>query len=159
MGSHPFSPDWERWSRPFAPLRTRDAALLAVAILITVAAFSALSNEVIRIHRQALDRRIFTARVAAAGQRGQFGFPRAFPGVRADRVCALRRAGAGTGPPYRVCLILRTKGPVSQRVTGGYRLPPRGRDVRRRRYGCFGAEVAMGKCAGRGPAGASRGHR
>jgi hypothetical protein len=159
MGSHRFSPNWARWPLPFVPIRAGDAALLAVGILITVAAFSTLSNEVVRIHRQSLDRRIFTARVAASGQRGQFGAPRAFPGVRADRACALRRVGVGTGPPYRVCLIMRTSGPVSQRVTGGYRLPPRGKDVRRRRYACFGFEAARRKCEGTAPAGAPRGHR
>jgi hypothetical protein len=151
-------PSLGRWSLPFAPLRNSDAAFLALGILIAVAAFSTLSSEVVRIHRQALDRRIFTARVAAAGERARFGFPRAFPGVRDDRVCALRREGVGAGPPYRVCLILRTSGPVSRRVTGGYRLPPRGKDVRRRRYGCFGAEAARGKCAGPGSNGADRGH-
>jgi hypothetical protein len=149
MGSHRFSPNWARWSLPFTPLRAGDAALLAVGILITVAAFSTLSNEVVRIHRQALDRRIFTTRVAASGQRGHFGFPRAFPGARADRVCALRKVGVGTGPPYRVCLVLRTSGPISKRVTGGYRLPPRGKDVRRHRYACFGFEVMRGKCGHR----------
>jgi hypothetical protein len=169
MGSHRFSPKGVNvLSLPqrrcgnarLDPLRRAgDAALLAVGILITVAAFSTLSSEVVRIHRQALDRRIFAARVAASGQRGYFGFPRAFPGGRADRVCALRRVGVGTVPPYRVCLIVRTSGPVSRRVTGGYRLPPRGKDVRRRRYACFGFEATRGKCGTTAPAGAARGHR
>ena len=146
MASHRFSSNGTGWSLPVPPLRAGDVALLALGAIIVVAAFSTLSNEVERVHRQTLDRKLFTARVTASGQRGHFEQPRAFPGVRADRVCALRRSGAGTGAPYRLCFVLRTEGPTSRRVVGGYRLPTHGKDSRAHRYACFGAERVRNRC-------------
>jgi hypothetical protein len=55
--------------------------------------------------------------------------------------------------------VMRTGGPLSRRIVGGYRLPLRGTDVRRHRYGCFGVPASTGRCGrapphapGRGPA-------
>ena len=126
--------------------RWRDVALLAVAILVTVATVSALAGQVTRLHRQTLDRQLFRARVAAAGQQHDFGLPRVFAGVAVDRVCAPRRGGPP--PPHRLCFVLRTSGPLSRRIAGGYRLPQRGTDVRRHRYGCFGVPRRTGRCGG-----------
>jgi hypothetical protein len=126
-----------------------DIALLAIAILITVATVKALGGQVVRLHRQTLDRNLVQARFAAAGERHDFGFPRVFAGFGDDRVCAPRRGGPP--PPHRLCFVLRTSGPLSRRVVGGYRLPARGPDVRRRRYGCFGAPLRGGRCGGRSP--------
>jgi hypothetical protein len=126
-----------------------DVALVAAAILVTVATVSALGGQVTRLHRQALDRRLFMARVAAAGQERAFGFPRVFAGVGVDRACAPRRGGPP--PPHRLCFVLRTSGPLSRRIVGGYRLPLRGTDVRRRRYGCFGAPRLVRRCGGASP--------
>jgi hypothetical protein len=126
--------------------RWRDVALLAVGVLVTVATVSALAGQVERLHRQALDRRLVQARFAAAGEARAFGFPRVFAGVRVDRVCAPRRGGPP--PPHRLCFVLRTSGPLSRRIVGGYRLPPRGTDVRRHRSGCFGVPRLRGRCGG-----------
>ena len=129
--------------------RWRDIALLAVAILVTVATVSALAGQVTRLHRQTLDRQLFRARIAAARQQHDFGLPRVFAGVAIDRVCAPRRGGPP--PPHRLCFVLRTSGPLSRRIVGGYRLPPRGIDVRRHRYGCFGVPRRTGRCGGAPP--------
>ena len=137
--------------------RSRDVVLLAAAILVTAATVNALAGQVTRLHRQALDRRLFQARVAAAGQAHDFGLPRVFAGFRVDRACAPRRGGPP--PAHRLCFVMRTGGPLSRRIVGGYRLPLRGTDVRRHRYGCFGVPASTGRCGrapphapGRGPA-------
>jgi hypothetical protein len=126
-----------------------DIALLALAILVTVATVSALGGQVRRLHRQALDRKLVQARFAAAGQRHDFGFPRVFAGFGDDRVCAPRRGGPP--PAHRLCFVLRTSGPLSRRIVGGYRLPARGSDVRRRRYDCFGVPLRSRHCGGKAP--------
>jgi hypothetical protein len=127
--------------------RLGDIALLAIAILITVATVKALGGQVTRLHRQALDRKLVEARFAAAHERHDFGFPHVFAGFAGDRVCAPRRGGRP--PEHRVCLVLRTSGPLSRRIVGGYRLPARGADVRRRRYDCFGAPLRSRRCGGK----------
>ena len=134
-------------SRVARSRRWRDIALLAVAILVTVATVSALAGQVTRVHRQTLDRQLFRARIA--GQQHDFGLPRVFAGVAVDRVCAPRRGGPP--PPHRLCFVLRTSGPLSRRIVGGYRLPQRGTDVRRHRYGCFGVPRRTGRCGGAPP--------
>ena len=145
MGSRRSSPS--RFARRG---RLGDVALLALALLVIVATFKALGGQVVRLHRQALDRRIVEARFRAAGEQRGFGFPRVFAGVADDRVCAPRRGGLP--PPHRLCFVLRTSGPLSRRIVGGYRLPSRGTDVRRRRYGCFGAPRRARRCGGAAPA-------
>jgi hypothetical protein len=144
MGSRRSSP-----SRILRSGRWRDIALLAVAILVTVATVTALAGQVTRLHRQALDRSLFQARVAAGGQGHEFGLPRVFAGVRVDRACAPRRGGPP--PAHRLCFVMRTEGPLSRRIVGGYRLPLRGTDVRRHRYGCFGLPARTGRCGGAPP--------
>jgi hypothetical protein len=129
--------------------RWRDAVLLAAAILVTAATVNALAGQVTRLHRQALDRRLFQARVAAAGQAHEFDLPRVFAGVRVDRACAPRREGPP--PAHRLCFVMRTHGPLFRRIVGGYRLPLRGADVRRHRYGCFGVPARTGRCGGAPP--------
>jgi hypothetical protein len=126
-----------------------DVALLAIAILVTVATVKALGGQVTRQHRQALDRELVEARFAAAGQRHDFAFPRVFAGFGDDRVCAPRRGGPP--PEHRLCFVLRTSGPLTRRIVGGYRLPARGTDVRRRRYDCFGGPLRSGRCGGKAP--------
>jgi hypothetical protein len=73
-----------------------------------------------------------------------------------DTVCGNVIPG---GPKERnqICLVL--VGPVisgRREVSGGYYLPPKTIDLRRARYGCFGAPAQTGLCGlSRPPAGAS----
>ena len=61
-----------------------------------------------------------------------------------DVICADYRRGGK--PYYRQCVVVRRRGPIRQRVVGGYRRPPRAFETKSDHYACWGRALTLHLC-------------
>jgi hypothetical protein len=125
--------------------RSLDLLLVAVAAVMVVATARVVANNYHLRGREPADRLAFNAtapRIAGGGHFVDVKVNRALPGM--DVICGTRVAGGRTS--FRLCLLVRHRGPVRARTVGGYREPATGFEEEVVHTRCFGRARAFHLC-------------
>jgi hypothetical protein len=123
--------------RRYGPLRLFEGGVLVlIALILGTAGVVDAVREVRLDSRATADKSAFTSYEAAAGRPAAYSRMTVRIGGEFDTVCGRPRNGKRT--PL-LCLQVRVaSGDQPATVAGGYRLPRHGRDVKWKRFGCFG---------------------
>jgi hypothetical protein len=123
--------------RRHGTLRVMEGGVLVLIALVLVAAGVVDAVREVRMDRRAAtDKSAFTSYEAARGRPAAYSRMTVRIGGEFDTVCGRPRLGKRT--PL-LCLQVRVAtGDQPATVAGGYRLPRHGRDLKWKRFGCFG---------------------
>jgi hypothetical protein len=123
--------------RRHGSLRLFEGGALVLIGLVLAAAGVVDAVRVVRLDRRAnAAKSAFTSYEAAAGRPAAYNRMTVRIGGRYDTVCGRPRNGKRT--PLLCLQVHEAKGDQPAFVAGGYRLPRHGRDVKWKRFGCFG---------------------
>lgn len=109
----------------------------------------ATTSEVAAIYRLRqrgpMDARAFRAGAKRLAPHQRFDTPKVVRAVSGlDVICAAHLLPHRVD--YRLCFVVRRRGPLATRAVGGFRRPPGGFDEEARRYACFGRAAVLRLC-------------